>query len=119
MFLYEAEWSTYCRRKPVRYIRTDKTSTCQVCGQPGSAENPLQNAHIIGFDVGVIDLGLTPEFLDSDKNIVTAHRRTCNKRVELDLQGSMDRLRDLGVRELPEYLPAIIHENWGMPAQRA
>lgn len=78
MFLDEAEWLTYCRRKPVRYIRRPRAA-CQVCGRPGSLRNPLQSAHIIGFDVGVIDLGLTPEFLDSEKNIVTAHRRACNK----------------------------------------
>jgi hypothetical protein len=113
MFLDKAEWLTYCRRKPVRYIRTAKAAVCQVCGLPGSSENPLQNAHIIGFDVGVIDLGMTPEFLDSEKNIVTAHRRTCNKQSELGLQDSMSRLRDLGVKELPQYLPAAIHEAWG------
>lgn len=114
MFLDEAEWLTYCRRKPVRYIRRPRAAACQVseCGLPGSSENPLQSAHLIGFDVGVIDLGLTPEFLDSDKNIVTAHRRGCNKQSELDLEGSMRRLRDLGVEELPEYLPGAIREAW-------
>jgi hypothetical protein len=113
MFLDEAEWHTYCRRKAVRYIRRPRAAVCQVCGLPGSSENPLQSAHIIGFDVGVIDLGMTPDFLDSDKNIVTAHRRTCNRSSELDLQGSMSRLRDLGVQELPKYLPAPLQEAWG------
>lgn len=119
MFLDEAEWLTYCRRKPVRYIRRAKAALCQAwgCGLSGSPENPLQHAHVIGFEVGVIDLGLTPEFLDSDKNIVTAHRRTCNKAVELGLQGSMARLRDLGVKELPQYLPAPIQEAWGASAE--
>ncbi|MBI3923848.1 MAG: hypothetical protein HY318_20670 [Armatimonadetes bacterium] len=113
MFLDGPEWLTYCKRKPVRYIRTSKAAVCQVCGLPGSSENPLQNAHIIGFDVGVIDLGMTPDFLDSEKNIVTAHRRTCNKQSELDLKGSMGRLRNLGVKELPRYLQAAIQEAWG------
>jgi hypothetical protein len=117
MFLDEPEWLTYCRRKPVRYIRTAKATVCQVCSLPGSSVNPLQNAHIVGFDVGVIDLGLTPEFLDSDKNIVTAHRRTCNKQSELDLTASMARLRQLGVQELPKYLPATIHEAWARTAE--
>jgi hypothetical protein len=67
--------------------------------------------------VGVIDIGLTPEFLDSPTNIVTAHRRTCNKESELDLQGSIARLRDLGVKELPRYLPAIVQELWGKTAE--
>jgi hypothetical protein len=112
MFLHESEWLTYCRRKPVRYIRRPRTTTCQRCGLPGSPDNPLQSAHIIGFDIGVVDLGLTPEFLDSEKNIVTAHRRVCNRQSELDLTASMARLRDLGVQELPKYLPAAIHEAW-------
>ena len=116
MFLDEAEWLTYCKRKPVRYIRTAKCAKCQVCGLPASAENPLQNAHIIGFDVGVIDLGMTPEFLDSEKNIVTAHRRSCNKQSELKLAGSMARLRDLGITELPPYLPTAIQEAWNAGA---
>ncbi len=93
MFLEFAEWATYCRRKPVRYIRGPKAAVCQVCGLPGTNENPLQSAHVIGFDVGVIDLGMTPDFLDSDRNIVTAHRCGCNKQSELDIQGSIARLR--------------------------
>jgi hypothetical protein len=114
MFLDEAEWLTYRRRKPVRYIRLPKADVCQVrgCGLPGSSENPLQNAHVIGFDQGVIDLGLTPEFLDSDKNIVTAHRRCCNKQSELDLEGSMRRLLGLGVEELPKYLPVDVQRDF-------
>ena len=118
MFLDEAEWLTYCRRKPVRYIRSAKSGECEVCRQPGSDENPLQNAHTIGFDVGVIELGLTPEFLDSEANIVTAHRQTCNKHSELDLQASMERLRDLGVRQLPKYLPAVIQKAWAVTVSR-
>ena len=97
--------------------QTHQHLVCEVCGKPGSTENPLQNAHIIGFDVGVIDLGLSPDFLDSDQNIKTAHRSTCNKQTELDLQGSMDRLRELGEKELPQYLPAWIHEAWGREAE--
>jgi hypothetical protein len=112
MFLDEAEWITYCRRKPVRYIRRPRGSTCSCCGSTGSRENPLQSAHIIGFDIGVIDLGLTPDFLDSEKNIITACRRACNKHYELDLQASMRRLRAVGVIKLPKYLPQAIHNLW-------
>ena len=59
IFLTAAEWDTFCRRKPVRYIRKSKERVCQVCGLPATPGNPLQNAHIISFDVGVIDLALT------------------------------------------------------------
>jgi len=112
MFLEESEWRTYCRRKPVRYIRKDREAACRICGKPGVAENPFQHAHIVSFDIGVIDLALTPDFLDSDANIVTAHRTACNKATELDLRGSMSHLQSLGVKELPPFLPEVIHEIW-------
>jgi hypothetical protein len=111
-FLMEVEWMTYRRRKPVRYIRKKKDLKCGVCGQPETADNPFQNAHIIGFDLGVIDLALCPEFLDSDANIVTAHKKRCNRASELDLPRSMRRLKGLGVNELPSFLPPPIHEMW-------
>jgi hypothetical protein len=119
MFLDEAEWLTYRRRKPVRYIRRPRGSVCSLCGLPGSPDNPLQSAHRIGFDVGVIDLGLTPDFLDSEKNIVTACRRKCNKKSELNLRASMMRLRGLGVQQLPKYLPASIRDLWESTAGQA
>jgi hypothetical protein len=112
MFLDEAEWLTYCRRKPVRYIRRARADRCSICGSNNSSVNPLQSAHRIGFGMGVIDLALTPEFLDSEENILTACRRECNKRSELDLPGAMKRLRELGVKELPKYLPADIQKVW-------
>jgi len=62
--------------------------------------------------MGVIDLALTPEFLDSNANIVTAHRRTCNKGSELSLIESMKRLRALGVTDLPRFLPTWIQTAW-------
>jgi hypothetical protein len=55
-FLTESEWLTYCRRKPVRYIRKAKEAVCRICRKPGTPDNPFQNAHIISFDIGVIDL---------------------------------------------------------------
>jgi len=112
LFLWAAEWMTFRRRKPVRYIRKKKTQQCEVCGGPGTTENPFQNAHLIGFDIGVIDLALTPDYLDSDENIVTAHRKTCNRASEFDLVRSMRRLKELGVKELPSFLPVSIQERW-------
>src|SRR5438093_664808 len=93
-FLTEAEWLTYLRRMPVRYIRSPKQERCQYpgCrfgGLAGDASNPLQNAHVIGFGVGVVYLALTPDYLDSAENIVTAHRKTCNKGLELGLREAM------------------------------
>ena len=118
IFLEEMEWLTYCRRKPVRYIRKAKGSKCAACGLPDLPDNPLQNAHVIGFDIGVIDLGLTPDFLDSAANIVVAHRRTCNKGSELALPDSMIHLMTLGIRELPMFLPASIRNAWSATDMR-
>ena len=112
IFLAETEWQAYCRRKPVRYIRRRRATVCQACGLPGSSRNPLQQAHLIPFDLGIVELGLTPDFLDSEGNIVTAHRRACNKRLELTLDGSMMRLKSLGIEELPRFLPDPVHMAW-------
>lgn len=113
-FLTESEWQTYLRRKPVRYIHKPKEAVCCVCGHPGTTENPLQNAHCIGFEIGIVYLALTPEFLDGDNNIVSAHRRDCNKLAELDLPAACRRLHSLGVTNPPGFLPSFVHEMWDL-----
>lgn len=110
-FLTQAEWETYRRRKPVRYIRKNQ-GMCELCGLPETPDNPLQHAHIISFDTGVIELAHTAEYLEQDANIRTAHRNGCNQDAELDLSDSMIRLHTTGLRELPEFLPSHFHELW-------
>jgi hypothetical protein len=78
----------------------------------GDASNRLQNAHVIGFGVGVVYLALTPDYLDSAANIVTAHQKTCNKGSELGRREAMARLRTLRVVELPSFLSAEVLEMW-------
>ena len=104
-FLTQAEWQCYIRRKPVRYIKKSKPERCDMCGELGTPDNPLQNAHIIGFTMGVTHLGLTPEFLDGDTNIVAGHRKQCNAKAELGLTQVCAHLRAIGIKDLPEYLP--------------
>ena len=111
-FLTEEEWRTYLRRKPVRYISKGKPDVCQLCGKLGTSDNPLQNAHRIGFDFGILNLALTPEYLDGDRNIVAAHRKTCNKSVEVDAEAAMQVLRNEGVRQIPSFLPEWVHATW-------
>ena len=111
-FLTEEEWRTYLRRKPVRYIRRATREFCEICGGGRDAENPFQHAHRIGFDIGVVRLALTPEFLDGEQNLVTAHRATCNKSAEFDLESSMRFLHKIGVRELPRFLPEETRALW-------
>lgn len=86
VFLLESEWKTYLKRAPVRYTNKKKEDLCSVCGKTGTNDNPLQNAHIIPFIFGVTTLALTPEYLDSDENIVTAHKCGCNKSAEAQVQ---------------------------------
>lgn len=111
-FLTEAEWETYLRRKPVRYIRKPKSEICELCGNAPTEDNPLQNAHKIGFDLGIVYLALTPEFLDGDMNIVTAHRRKCNNEAEIGLADACRLLANSGVSELPCFLPDFVHDQW-------
>lgn len=104
VFLHEFEWQTYSRRMPVRYIRGKKSDVCAICGNPPSADNPLEHSHLIPFRYGVLNLGLTPDFLDSPENIVSAHKRVCNKRAELSPEMCLGKLKELGHTSLPEYL---------------
>ncbi len=83
VFLADAEHETYMRRMPVRYVKHKKAALCCVCGLPGTATNPLENAHRVPFGVGVRRFRLTPDYLDSAENIVTAHKARCNKACEL------------------------------------
>lgn len=104
MFLTREEYNTYLRRKPVRYIRKKLDTICVICGLEPTSGNPLQNAHKIGFEMGLVYLGLTPEYVDNHNNIVSAHRTSCNQMAELSLEDSMRFLYKSGVKELPSYL---------------
>jgi hypothetical protein len=112
IFLTKEEWDTYRRRKPVRYIRKDHTERCYVCNRPAEAGNTFQNAHLIGFEKGIICLGLTPDYVDLHQNIVTAHKKKCNQEAELTLLAVMKILRDEGITSLPDYLPPSVHDMW-------
>ncbi len=104
VFLFDYEWKTYMRRMPVRYITKRKHSeTCSICGKPPYENNKLEHSHIIPFGIGVKCLGLTPDFLDSNDNIVSAHKVTCNKNAELSLDECKELLFARG-HKLPEYL---------------
>jgi hypothetical protein len=103
-FLTADEWQTYMRRMPVRYIRRSKADVCVVCGLPASPDNPLEHSHRIPFRVGITALGLTPDFVDSPQNIVTAHKRGCNRSVELSLSECLALLASWGHKEIPAYL---------------
>jgi hypothetical protein len=83
MFLHDYEYETYKRRMPVRYLKTKLSKVCFVCGLPETSDNPFQRAHRIPFNAGILKFRLTPEYLDKDSNIVTAHRKLCNAAAEL------------------------------------
>lgn len=114
IFLTEEEWRTYLRRAPVRYPRRTMPprKVCGVCGRRGPKSNPLQVAHRISFIDGVRFLALTPDFLDDPKNLTWAHRKTCNRVLELDVLAAMRQLRALGVPDLPAFLSAESRALW-------
>ena len=103
IFLTEAEYQTYLRRMPVRYIRKKHAPVCAVCGLPGTTDNPLQHSHLIGFHRGITRFGLTPDYLDGHNNIVSAHRTTCNAKAEMSDAEVLTHLEGLGLT-LPAYL---------------
>ncbi len=105
IFLTKEEWHTYIRRMPVRYIRKKKNELCQICGKPPSKDNSFESSHIIGFKIGIVYFGLTPDFLDRDENIVSAHKRLCNSKAEITTQDVCKRLKSLGIKKLPHFLP--------------
>ena len=86
-FLTDAEHQTYLRRMPVRYVnnKLKGVDVCYVCGDIAQENNPLQVAHKVPFGVGIIKYRLTPEWLDSEHNLVKAHRKICNKLAELSV----------------------------------
>lgn len=91
------EWNTYRRRCAVRYTRrllkeviARDGDKCKICGIDDGA--PLQLAHIVPFKIGVVDWGLTPDWLDGAENLCLAHAQSCNDIAELTLQ------------EIPHYL---------------
>ena len=112
IFLTKQEWETYIRRMPVRYIRKRKKELCEICGKPPSKDNPFDSSHIIAFRIGVANFGLTPDFVDSDENIVTAHKKLCNSEAEITIQDVCKRLRSLGIEKLPDFLPNETLEAW-------
>lgn len=112
IFLTKEEWQTYRRRKPVRYIRRSYAANCGVCGKNAFASNPLQHAHVISFDMWILLFGLTPEYLDADSNIVTAHRQGCNTKTELGYSAVLHLLFARGINALPDYLPKEIQEEY-------
>jgi len=120
IFLTETEWHTYLRRPPVRFPRRDQPvaadAICALCRRALEASGPLQLAHRIPFIRGVCVLALTPDLLDSDRNLVIAHRRLCNKEVELDLLESLRLLRQWGVTDLPTFLGPVVQDAWALSA---
>ena len=102
-FLTEDEWRTYLRRMPVRYIKKSHDDVCSVCGYPGEPGNPLEHSHRIGFRIGIVEFGLTPDFLDSHENIVSAHKRGCNSKAEMNNVEIANHLRKYGLSK-PSYI---------------
>ena len=113
IFLTKIEWQTYLKMMPVRYIKKKKEDFCEICGKKPTKENPFESSHIIAFRTGAVDFALTPDFLDKDSNIVTAHKRICNQSAEIDRSEICKRLKKLGILDLSNFLPKDTLNVWG------
>ena len=90
-WLTEAEWETYRRRVAVRYpqnlrpqVAERDGEACSVCGRFGDLDGkPIQLAHRVPFKIGVVDWGLTPDWLDGVDNLCLAHQGACNDQAEV------------------------------------
>lgn len=100
VFLTEAEHSTYLRRLPSRVNHKHRKELCEVCHKPAAPGNPLETSHVIPFAVGVVQFKLTPEFLDGAHNLKTAHKKMCNKAVEVDKEGAKKIIADYITNQL-------------------
>jgi hypothetical protein len=120
-FLTKPEWEAYCRHRPAH--RTSRRSlhveVCYVCGETASVERPFQFAHRIGFLQGILLFGLTPDYVDRQENLVTAHRGACNDAAELTLEEVVKVLRADGVETLPDHLLGRIKLLWDEIIQQA
>ena len=106
IFLTREEHATYLRRMPVRFVRHKKEEVCSVCGEPEKEDNRFENSHVIPFRIGVVALALTPDFLDEKENIRTAHKRKCNRAVELSLDNCVAEVVRRTERVRPPWFPS-------------
>lgn len=104
VWLTEAEWQTFRLRNPVRYLSSQRKALtkrdgpmCAACGGKGSHEFPLQVSHRIPFLIGVLNWGLTPDWLDRIENLALAHKGACNHRVEIRDLDIPATLRSMGI----------------------
>ena len=70
------------------------------------------NSHKIPFRRGIVEFALTPDFLDDYTNIISAHKRKCNKSAELNNFEICKTLKKMGIRELPSFLPKETLNIW-------
>lgn len=91
VWLTVCEWETFRRRVAVRFPQHLRKALeerdglrCVVCGLDEQDGRPrLQLAHRVPFKIGVVDWGLTPDWLDGKENLGLAHVGACNDRFEL------------------------------------
>lgn len=106
VWLTEAEWETYRRRVAVRYpqklrpqVVARDGESCSICGATSEdVGRPIELAHRVPFKLGVVDWGLSPDWLDGVANLCLAHRGACNDSAELTTSQIPGHLRHLGIR---------------------
>jgi len=118
--LTSKEWETYQRRPPIRYTLSQygnipRPTSCDYrhCSVPAKSAKRIASAHGIAFQFGIAKLGLTPDWLDSNENIVGwAHEGSCNNTLGVaeELEPAISHLLQLRPDyQPPDYLPSETH----------
>lgn len=119
-WLSTSDWMAYRKRVPVRYPQRSRPlverlygSSCFYCGGSGGE---LQLSHMIPFRIGVIDFGISPEWLDRVDNLRLAHRGSCNNSIELSDDEIVAKIECLGhnLEDSPAYLSGIMYLDDGV-----
>lgn len=118
VWLSVEEWQTYRKRVAVRYPQKSRPDVeardgdhCSVCGKrDDEGERRIQLAHRVPFRIGVVDWGLTPDWLDDVNNLCLAHQGACNNKAEIRKKEIPTHLQELGLNldKSPAVLSGVI-----------
>jgi hypothetical protein len=114
-FLTEYEWNTYQKCLPETLIRKMKYPLSCECSTnvDGESSSNFKKSHKIKFNMGIIQLGLTPDFLDASLNVNVSHKNRIHPPIlqKINLKDAIEILiNEYKIDELPEYLPINIRK---------
>jgi len=98
-------------RSPSDY-KNEKHKICISCGKGGTKSNPITNGHKTPYGKGIFEFSLSPEFLNSEQNVVRIHRRKgCD--VALTTEQIVECLKKTDWYNPPPWVPKEIRDLFG------